>query len=490
MLAPATAVKKLVRREDRVPVGHKVAYGAAGMVGYFGGQLLKVLSAAIFVDGMGMSPAAIGWVFLIFRLWDACVDPFIGWVSDNTRSRFGRRRPYMLVGGVLTAALFPLLWVGQPHWSDAWKFGWLIGVGLLFYTTFSLWSTPFQSMLPAMTPDTDERTSVAAYMSLFGKVAAITGTWIWTLTQLPIFADPVTGRPDSLHGMRVISLGLALLILLLSQLPVVFIRERNLADVARRPKEPFWPSFRRTFTNGPFRILAAYALVFGFGINLVQGQMFYLRTYYAFAGDTVAAAKLAGVEGTISMAIGVASIPFFTWLCKRIGKRETLTVSTAVILLATWASWFTYTRAHPWLSSVTGLLLSPGYTGMWLVIPSMIADVVDSEELRSGDRREGGFSAIFSWLSNAAVSLAYGVAGVVVVWCGFVVARKANQDPQAFTNMRISFAVLPTLFLLPALALLWRYPLTHRRMAEIRDELEHRRAAAAAAPAALKEDSV
>jgi GPH family glycoside/pentoside/hexuronide:cation symporter len=470
-----TSLRPPIRPEDRVSFGLKTAYGAAYMVNVWGSQLLKVLSASIFVTGMGMSPAHIGWVFLIFRMWDACLDPFMGWSSDNTRTRWGRRRPWVLVGGIMTGLIFPLLWLGRSEWSEALKLGYLIGIGLLFYTAFTIWVMPYQSMLPEMTPDTDERTSISAFQSFWGKLATILGTWIWTITQLPIFNDPITGKPDSLHGMRVVGLAIGLVIIMVSVLPAFLIKERNPDFIRKQPKEPFWPNFKRTFTNVPFRILAVYALVFTFGINLVQGQIFYLRTFYALKGDTVFSAKLTGIEGTLSLVIGVLSIPFFTWLCRRIGKKETLVVSTLIIVLATWLSWFTYTPAYPWLALVTGTLLSPGYVGIYLVIPSMIGDVVDSEELRCGDRREGGFNAIFAWMNKASMSLAYGLAGVIVVWCGFEIAKRANQSPEAFRNMRLCFALLPTVFLAPALLLLWRYPLSHARMDEIRAQLEERR---------------
>jgi glycoside/pentoside/hexuronide:cation symporter, GPH family len=472
---PHPKIARAVRPEDRVPFWLKSAYGAAGMVNYLGGQLLKVLSASIFVAGMGMSPAHIGWVFLIFRLWDAVTDPFMGWISDNTRSRWGRRRPYVFIGGLLTGAIFPLLWLGQPEWSEGLKFGYLVGIGLIFYMAFTVWSMPFQSMLPEMTPDSNERTSISAYYSFFSKLAAITGTWIWALTQLPVFNDPATGETDSLRGMRIVGLTLGLVIMMLSILPAFLIKERNPDFILRQPKTPFWPTFKRTFGNFPFRILAIFTLVFAFGINLVQGQMFYLRTFYALKGDTIFSAQLSGIEGTISMVLGVLSIPFFQWLCGRIGKKETLMISTGVILLATWISWFTYDPAYPWLSMVTGILLSPGYTGMWLVIPSMLADVVDDEELRSGDRREGGFNSIFAWMNKASTSLAFGMAGVIVVWCGFQIAQRANQTPETFHNMRLSFALIPSLFLIPALLYLTRYPLSFVRMKEIRAELEARR---------------
>ncbi|MBC8039003.1 MAG: MFS transporter [Opitutaceae bacterium] len=464
-----------IRPEDRLPFWQKISFGAAGMVNYFSGTLVKVMSASIFVAGMGMSPASIGIAFLIFRLWDAVIDPFIGWVSDNTRSRWGRRKPFMLIGGVLTALVFPLLWMAQPDWSQNLKFAWLVGIGLIFYTVYSFWAMPFGSLLPELSPDSGERTSIAAYASVFSKIAAITGTWMWSLTQLPFFNDPVTGQPDSLRGMRIIALGIGMVILLLSLLPVFALKDRNRELVALQPKVPFWPNLKRTFTNPPFRILAIFTLVFCFGINLVQGQMFYLRTYYALAGDTVFSAKLTGIEGTLSMVLGLLSIPFFQWLCHRIGKRETLVISTVMIIFSTLISWFTYTPDYPWLALVTGVLLSPGYTGMWLVIPSMIADVVDHEELRHGDRREGSFASIFSWLNSASTSLAYGLAGVIVVWCGFEIAQKAAQTPEAFRNMRLCFALLPTVFLVPALFLLWRYPLSYARMNEIRSQLEAHR---------------
>lgn len=475
MSSAPTASADTIRPQDRVPFWLKSMYGASGMVQLWGGQMLKALSAAMFVTAMGMSPATIGLVFLIFRAWDGFIDPFIGWLSDNTRTRWGRRRPFVFVGGVLTGLLFPLLWLGQPDWSDSAKFYYLVGIGLLFYTAFSVWGVPYQSMMLEMSPDTDERTSISSYFSFFSKMASIVGTWIWALTQLPIFNNPITGEPDTLRGMRFVGLALGMLMLLLSVLPAFFVKERNPEFIAKQPKVAFWPNFVLTFANVPFRILAIFALVFGFGINLVQGQMFYLRTFYALKGDTVFSAQLTGIEGTASMVIGVLSIPLFQWLCKRIGKRETLTVSTVMILAATWLSWFTYNPAYPWLALVTGILLSPGYTGMWLVIPSMIGDVVDAEELKNGTRREGGFRAIFNWLNSFGISLAFGLAGVIVVWCGFEIAQKANQSAQTFLNMRLSFALLPTVFLVPALVLLWRYPLSHKRMDQIRQDLEARR---------------
>jgi GPH family glycoside/pentoside/hexuronide:cation symporter len=101
--------------------------------------------------------------------------------------------------------------------------------------------------------------------------------------------------------------------------------------------------------------------------------------------------------------------------------------------------------------------------------------VVDDEELRSGDRREGGFNSIFAWMGKASTSLAFGLAGMIVVWCGFEIAKRAEQTPEAFFNMRLCFAILPTVFLAPALVLLARYPLSYARMAEIRGALEARR---------------
>lgn len=128
--------------------------------------------------------------------------------------------------------------------------------------------------------------------------------------------------------------------------------------IAKQAKEPFWPTVKSTFTNEAFRILASFALIFGFGINLVQGQIPYLRTYYVLKGDEVFSATIGGVEGSISMVLGMLSIPFFRWLCKRIGKKQTLMTATSIILVATWLSWFTYTPQYPWLAMVTGILLS------------------------------------------------------------------------------------------------------------------------------------
>lgn len=475
-----------IRSADQLPWIQKGAYGVAACNPYFGGQFIKVLSNSIFVAGLSMSPAGLGIVFLIFRLWDGMVDPVIGWMSDNTRTRWGRRRPYMLVAAIASGLIFPFFWFAQPDWSETQKFAWLLGVGFVFYLAISLWAVPYTSMLPDLTPDTHERTSIISVQSVIGHVSALFGTWVWSLTQLEIFHDPATGQPNVLRGMWFIGIGVGLVMIVTGLLPVFFVRERDSRGTLPTEKDgalrqamgekiSFWRTIKLTAANPSFRTLCLFTVIFTFGINAVQVQTFYLRVYYSLGGDLGFAARLTGIEGTGSMIVGLASIPLFQYLSRRYGKKQTLVISSGLMMVATLSSWFTYTPDYPWLAVTTGILLSPAYTGLFMVLPSMAADVVDDEEARSGARMAGSFSSVFSWTLKVSQSLGYGLAGMVVVWCGFDAAKQAAQSPETFRNLRVCFALAPTVVLVCALVVIVKYPLSQAYMQRVRAQLDGRR---------------
>jgi GPH family glycoside/pentoside/hexuronide:cation symporter len=463
------------RPEDRVPLKAKLAYGAAGVVDLWATKLPPQLVTPIFVGGLGMSPALVSLALVIFRFYDAIIDPLMGWISDNTRTRWGRRKPYLLVGTILTGLWFPVMWHMGRGWSEAALFAWLVGSGIVFFTFFTLWAMPFHSMLLEMTPDYNERTSVSSWRSVFGQVATMMIGWAWYLTQLPWFTGSADGTPDPISGAQTVSLMAGALVLCVGALPVFFVTERYYQAASRQKKVSLRDNFRWTFQNRPFVLTAGFTLFFCCASALTGAFGFYLRLYYVVDGDQVLAAKIQGVESTLFSILGFACVPFFNWLSRRIGKTWTLQIAMGLLLVGVVGRWWTYTPDNPWLSIVSGVMLAPAFTGIWQLIPSINGDVVDYDELRTGERREGAFASIFSWIVKASFSLGTGLSGPLVVWCGFEVAKAAAQAPETYLTMRLADLSINGALILAAMYLVYRYPLSPARMAELRAELETRR---------------
>jgi GPH family glycoside/pentoside/hexuronide:cation symporter len=463
------------RPDDRVPLRAKLAYGSAGVVDLWANNLPAQLVTPIFVTGLGLSPALISVAMLIFRLYSATIDPLMGWISDNTRTRWGRRKPYILAGTVLTGICFPVMWQVNPGWSDSAQFTWLLFSGLAFFTFFAVWAMPYQSMLLEMTPDYHERTSVSSWRSLFGQVGNLMIGWAWYLTQLPMFAQSTAAGPDPVAGARAVSVLAGVLVLSFGALPVVFVRERYYQKAALQQRVGLRDSFRRTFQNRPFVLIAGFTLFFCCVSSLTTTLGFYLRLYYVLNGDQALAARIQGVESSLFAVLGLLCVPWFNGLSRRVGKTRTLQLAVGLLLLAVIARWWTYTPQYPWLSMVSGLMLAPAFTGIWQMIPAINGDVVDFEELRSGERREGAFASIYSWIVKASFSIGAGLAGPLVVACGFEISHAAAQRADSYLYMRLVDLVLCGSMIVIALLMLRSYRLSPERMLAIRDELESRR---------------
>ena len=176
---------------DRVSNPAKLACGAAGMADNLTVYLPKQIANPVFNMALGVAPSHISFLFMVFRLWDAFTNPLVGWISDQTRSRFGRRKPYILIGGLLLGMAFPLMWFVPRTWSPAAMVWWVLVTGLWMYACYAVWSVPFYGLVSELTRDYHERTRVTAVRAFFQKAAALGIGWAWAFTQLDCFKNPV-----------------------------------------------------------------------------------------------------------------------------------------------------------------------------------------------------------------------------------------------------------------------------------------------------------
>jgi GPH family glycoside/pentoside/hexuronide:cation symporter len=461
---------------DKARIRDKLVYGAAGPVDIWATWVPLTMAYQVFNMALGLSPALISFSFAIFRIYDAIIDPLMGWISDNTRTRWGRRRPYVVVGAILTGLTFPLIWLVQPGWSHFAMTVWLIVAGIVFFTFATIWNMPYQSMLLEMTGDYNERTSVTSFRAVFQNLATVISSWVWAITQLPFFIDESTGEQDTLSGIRTVALVMGLLIIALGVLPGLLLKERHYAKVEGNKKEKLLPSLKLTLRSKPFLLILAFAVLSSFGaITLSFGP--YITTFHVCGGDQGRASVITGMAGTIGLAFAIASLPLFNLLSRRIGKTRTLGVCVFLQIVGSAGSYWLYTPDFPSLVIVQKTLIYIANAGLWVMLPSMVADTVDFDELSTGERREGSFASIFSWILKVSMTLGLALSGPFLEWSGFHIDLGANQPEEVMTKMRLGFSIAPTLLLFVAGAVLFFYDLGPGRMAEIRAELERRRGA-------------
>lgn len=466
--------------EDRIPFPRKLAYGAGAFVN-------NTLAAAIggmtiiLNLGLGMNPALVGLIGAIPRLFDALTDPLMGFVSDNTRSRWGRRRPYVFAGAILSGLIFIALWQMPRGHTEAWYATWFLLGSLLFYTAYTIFATPWVALGYELTPDYHERTRLMGVQNFIGQLAYIVSPWfLWIMTNTAWFKDSVDGAAG-------LALGIGLVAMTVGILPAIFLRER-VAEIpqgaavevppARTVLQQcgeFFGAFRASLRCGPFRKLClATFLVFNSFIMISSFQS-YVIIYYVFGGDQQQGAKYAGYAGTLGAVSTFAVIFIVTWLATRVGKRRAFAISTTISIVGYVAKWFCYDPERPWLLLLPAPLLAFGLGGLFTLMGSMIADVVDLDELSTKQRREGMYGAIYWWVVKLGMAAALAAGGYLLNATGFDVALAGQQTPQTILLMRICDVFIPIIASAAAIWAIASYPITEAKAHEMRAELERRR---------------
>jgi GPH family glycoside/pentoside/hexuronide:cation symporter len=245
----------------------------------------------------------------------------------------------------------------------------------------------------------------------------------------------------------------------------------------------FLGGMKVTVSSRPFlKLCAATFLVFN-GFMLISSFQFYVIIYYVFGGDQRSGAEYAGYAGTLGALSTFGVIFFVTWLGTKIGKRRAFFVSTGISMVGYAMKWFAYDPNHPALILLPAPLMAFGLGGLFTLMGSMIADVVDFDELQTRQRREGMFGSIFWWVVKLGMAAALAGGGFLLNATGFDVALGGNQAAETITLMRLCDAFIP--FLASGLAI-WAiaaYPITEETAHGVRTELEARRGPAVATTA-------
>lgn len=452
-----------------VPFSKKAAWGLGGLTVDMV-NVLWVLALPVFSVGLGVKAALIGLALAVPRVWDAISDPLMGHISDNTRSRWGRRRPYIFVGAIGLGISFALLWMPSPDWSEAVVLAWFIGMSLLFFTFLTIWQIPWTALGLELTPDVKERNGVQAVRSWFATGAAFI---IPAILPMAFFF----GKGDEVAGVRTLGWIIGGIMAFCAILSALFCEEKVRTESL--PKISFWKSARYTLKDRRFLGLCAYAALFTGGILLVSQMGYYINVFFVYGSLPLQEAKEAsstvmfwgGISGAVS---NLAAVPLIAWLANRLGKKPTLLLGVLVVAFGQLIKWFFFIPEHPYLQVWLSLIIYPGIIVTWTLIPSMIADICDFDELETGQRREGMYSATFAWLLKVGVTIAMALSGWLINVAG-IVDTAETQTPEAIRNMRILFTVLPSIFVILGGLFVLRYPIREQDAEAVKEALAKRR---------------
>lgn len=412
---------------DRVPWHQLIAYGLGGLIPIalfnIAGQLIGLLGNI----SLGLSAFLLGTILIIPRLWDAVSDPIIGHFSDNVQTPWGRRRPFILVGGIAVALSFVAMWwVPRGEWireifpSEA-AYNWFqlvyILVGLLvFFTACNVFEIPHGALGMEMSKDYHERTRLFSAKSFLGNTFALGTPWLIFFATMEFFRGP---SGDLIDGMRYVSIAIAAVLIPMSYWWFLTLKEPGFEGSKDKPRTAFWADMGTAVVNKPFLLLVTCVFTLAMGFNFVGNFNNYITIFYLYGGDTTAASKLLGIAGTTWAVTGLLAVFPLNWISKRIGKRSTLLMAIAIMCTAQISKIVCYDPAHPYLVLIPTMLLSAGMLMFFTLGSSMVGDVCDQDELHTGSRREGTYYSVFWWFIKMGTAFASFVTGALLLYTSF-----------------------------------------------------------------------
>lgn len=456
---------------DRLSTRVKWAYGMGGTTDIFGHWLYLSLADPVFNAYFHLSPTEIGLVKAVALGVDACAGLLFGWWSDNTRTRWGRRRPYILFGSILSGIGLPFLFLPSQDWGHD-KIFWFMMISSACYAPMiAAYNSPYQSLGLELTPDVHERTSVMGYKAIVQKSSGVLLGAALPFAQLAVFDGNVARGAMASAAMA------GAIMIVVGVVNFKYVPERYYETVqAKQDKLGFFEMMTNTFSCFPFLVLLGVAFTYAIPTSAMGTLGYYAGNFYVTGGDLSLYGEI-GFWGGLAYAVsGIAGIRPARVLSVRYGKRAALAIILVLGMITFGLSWWLFTPSNPWLMVVHTGLNGFCATGLWVVLPSMTVDTVDYEEGRSGQRREGAFSSAFSWTMKAGMVVTNVMAGAALDGLtGFRAELGGDQSSETMHAIRLIFALGPMGACALSLGCLALYPLSTQRMQRLRLELESRR---------------
>jgi glycoside/pentoside/hexuronide:cation symporter, GPH family len=464
----------------KVPFGQKVAFGLGMLANQMFPAALGIFMVVL-VQDMGFPGWMWGILFFLPRVFDSITDPIMGFITDNTRSVWGRRRHYVFIGAIIMGISFVIMWQLYRENGVDYNFYYFLLWSFAFYLGLTIFSVPYVAMGYEMSDDFHERTNIMAVAQWIGQWAWVIAPWFWVVMYDKSWfenADTAT---------RTLSIWVGVICMILAMIPAIFIKQKSTKDddsliplslknVGGGLKE-ILNGFVDAFKIGPFRKLCISTFLIFNAFNTVAAFSFFIIVYHMFNGDAGAAGIWPTLFGSLGALVTTfAVIPTVAWMSKKMGKKNAFMLSQGISILGYIAFWFLFVPGKPYKFIFALPFFSFGIGSLFTLMMSMTADVCDLDELNTGKRREGIFGAIYWWMVKFGFAIAGLLSGAIMTLVGFV-PNAATQPEGAVEGLRLFFSGVPIFGTVIAMFVMRTYDVTEEKAHEIRAAIEKKKAA-------------
>ena len=407
----------------------------------------------VYSRDLGLGLADVGFILMLARLTDVITDPLIGWLSDRTSGRFGRRKPWLAAGGaVLMVAAYQLFNPSGPV-TNLYMLGWAV----VLWLGWTMINIPYFAWGAELSDDYHERTRITGWRQAFGILGNI------SVLIVPVTAAEMTGY-GGVPKEALVIVGVMALVLLPGLIGVTLWKIPERQDMAPSQMS-LLKSAKQMFANGSFRLLFFGFMLLSLG-TATTGSVFMLYAVFAIGVEAQAQPLLLGYFCT-----NVLALPCWVWLSHRIGKKETW-LAGAILFLFVMPFYLILPEGQIW--PFLAILIGTGVAGgnFMAISMSMKADVIDIAAQRTGEQNAGAYIAVWSLGQKAVQALAVGIALPLLAALGF--DPKGENGPEQIQALRAVYAFLPLFFYVCAIAIIWRYPISAARLERLRGAFARR----------------
>lgn len=468
----AVAARPASPGDETLSLWTKVVYGSGDWSLASFGTLRQIFYAIFLTDAVGLEPRLASIAALLGVIWDAINDPLVGALSDRVTTRWGRRRPFLLLFSIPFSIGFLLLWWAPP-WQS--QLGLTVHITLAYMisdTLQTLVSVPFYALTPEITPDYDERTALTGYRMLFNLLASLA-----TAVSAPLIVD---GALRAGLTLRQGYLTVAALFGGLAAVPfiVMFFVVRERFDQRGARSSSFRSVARTAWRNVPFRFATGIYVLNWITFDLVALMLPFMLTYWVAGGDLLATATLFGAEVALESAVlglmlitAIAALPLWTWLAQRLSKRIAYVMGMSfwavvqMLVIFVQPGQVTFILV---LAILAGLSVSTAH-----VLPDAIfPDVIEWDELRTRRRHEGVYYGAKNFIRKLAGAVAIFLGLQALGWFGYQAppesATQFSQSTATLWAIRVMTGPIGAALLIGAITVAWFYPITRLRHARMR----------------------
>ena len=441
---------------DKLNLKTRLGYGIGDIAIclYWSGVGLYLLY--FYTDVIGISPSLAGLIYGIGMFWDAITDPFMGYVAERTRTKWGVYRPYLLFGNIPLALSFILLFWAPPF-EGTLLFLFLLFANILHRTCFTLVSVPFSSLTPRITSDSKERTNLTGFRML----GAQTGTNLMALTAFPIIF--LAGGDDESQGFVVLAAIAGMTAVAIHAITFLTVKEPSNDHGIERVGGSLSEAVRAIRKNRPFWLVFSATLIVGITTIFFGNNLIYYTKY---------ALNLHEHQGTILFTSGIVaflSIPFWWIISNKIGKKLTWLISSSITLVAMSLFYFyEINTLNELLSLVAFIGFGSGAGG--ILFWSMLPDTIEYGEVHTGVRSESSLYGFMTFAQKGSIAFAIIILGMVLDLIGF----QANeiQSDLTISNMKTIMTLIPCIGITLSLVIIYFYPIDTKMHKDLLEKLQ------------------